>query len=108
MAKSSILDWDTTAANNTDIGGIGIQGNNLPSNFDNAQREGYSQIAKALTTGWMLHIRNSSTATLTIDPNGAETINGATTAVLAIGQEAIILCDGSAFYFVARPAHQGH
>lgn len=45
MAKTTVRDWDVTAANNTDVGGIGIQGTNLPSNFDNALREIMKQIA---------------------------------------------------------------
>lgn len=45
MAKNSVRDWDATAANNTDIAGIGIQGTNLPSNFDNAFRTIMGQIA---------------------------------------------------------------
>lgn len=45
MAKNNIRDWDTTASNNTDIAGIGIQGTNFPSNFDNAMRTMMKQIA---------------------------------------------------------------
>lgn len=45
MAKNNIRDWDTTASNNTDIAGIGIQGTNLPSNFDNALRTVMKQVA---------------------------------------------------------------
>jgi len=40
-------------------------------------------------------VRNGGTATLTIDPNGAETINGSTTLVLQAGQAAFIF-DGGA------------
>lgn len=39
MAKNAITDYDTDPANNTVVGGIGIQGNNIPSNFDNALRQ---------------------------------------------------------------------
>lgn len=46
MPKSKVTDWDVTAANNTDIGGIGAQGTDKPSNFDNTQREILAQIAK--------------------------------------------------------------
>lgn len=45
MAKNSIRDYSTSAASNTDIGGIGTQGTNLVSNFDNAFRELMSQLA---------------------------------------------------------------
>jgi hypothetical protein len=39
MAKNRFSDYDSTAANNTDIGGIGIEGGNFPSNFDNGLRQ---------------------------------------------------------------------
>lgn len=45
MAKNDVRAWDNTASNNTDVGGIGIQGTNLPSNFDNALREIMKQVA---------------------------------------------------------------
>ncbi|MGN7959124.1 hypothetical protein [Agrobacterium radiobacter] len=45
MAKNSILDYDTTPDNNTDMGGIGIQGTSAVNNFDNAFRTMMSQIA---------------------------------------------------------------
>lgn len=47
MAKDNVRDWDPTASNNTDIAGIGIQGTNLPSNFDNALRTVMAQVAAA-------------------------------------------------------------
>lgn len=45
MPKNSVQEWDTTASNNTDVGGIGIQGTNAVSNFDNGLRTVMSQIA---------------------------------------------------------------
>lgn len=45
MAKNNIRDYDTSAAGNTDIGGIGVQGTNAVSNFDGAFRELMSQLA---------------------------------------------------------------
>ena len=45
MAKNSIRDYSATAASNTDIGGIAIQGTNVVSNFDNAFRELMAQLA---------------------------------------------------------------
>jgi hypothetical protein len=46
-------------------------------------------------SGWM--VRNAGTATLTIDPIGAETINGAATLVLQAGQAAFIFDGGVAW-----------
>lgn len=39
MAKDKITDYSATAADNTDVGGVGIQGTNAISNIDNAARE---------------------------------------------------------------------
>jgi len=44
MAKNIISDFDSAAANNTDIGGINIDEGMLPSNVNNAFRELMSQI----------------------------------------------------------------
>jgi hypothetical protein len=51
MAKNAVTDWSTTAASNTDVGGINIQGTAPISNFDDAIREIMKQIATAMTTG---------------------------------------------------------
>ena len=48
-----------------------------------------------LGAGWM--VRNAGTAALTIDPNSAETINGAATLVLQAGQAAFIFDAGAAW-----------
>ena len=48
-----------------------------------------------LGSGWM--VRNAGTAALTIDPSGAETINGAATLVLQAGQAAFIFDGGAAW-----------
>lgn len=45
MAKNTIRDWSTTASNNTDLAGIGIQGTNAVSNFDGGLRELMKQVA---------------------------------------------------------------
>lgn len=50
MAKNNITQWSTTALSNSDVGGIGILGTNIPENFDNALREIMKQIAD-LNTG---------------------------------------------------------
>lgn len=41
---------------------------------------------------------------VTIDPNGTETINGLLTLVVPNGTSATIICDGTGFYTVFRPA----
>jgi hypothetical protein len=48
MPKTQVSDWDTTAANNTDIGGISLaEGVMLPSSVNNAIREMMAQIKSA-------------------------------------------------------------
>ena len=44
MAKDKLIDYDSTAANNTDIGGISIDEGMLPSNVNNALREVMSHL----------------------------------------------------------------
>lgn len=49
MSKDSVSDWDTTAANNTDIRGISLaEGVMLPSSVNNAIREMMAQIKTAI------------------------------------------------------------
>lgn len=44
MAKNAVADWDTTAANNTDIGGISIAEGCAMANLNNGMREMMAQI----------------------------------------------------------------
>lgn len=53
--------------------------------------------AATLTTGWALYVMANGGA-ITIDPSGAETINGAATLVIPDGSGAAILCTGTAFF----------
>lgn len=153
MAKNAFTDWDTTASNNTDVGGIGILGTNAVSNFDDALRTIMAQLRSGVdgevvyaaksgnytavlndNNAWHRYTANATVsltaaATLganwhyyvqadggvvTIDPNAAETINGATTLVLQSGQTASVICTGSAFIAVVEgtvitgPGNQGY
>jgi len=48
MSKDAVSDWDTVAANNTDVGGISLaEGVTLPSSVNNAFREMMAQIKSA-------------------------------------------------------------
>lgn len=53
--------------------------------------------AATLGNQWMAVVLADGVA-VTIDPNGAETINGAATLALSSGQGAFIWCNGSAFF----------
>lgn len=55
-----------------------------------------------LGNGWTAIIRNSGTGTITLDPNGSETINGAATLVMKPGTQVRVQCDGSALYTPAN------
>lgn len=52
--------------------------------------------AATLTSGWSLWVKGDGGA-ITVDPNGSEQINGATTLVVADGSSARIICTGTAF-----------
>lgn len=48
-----------------------------------------------LGSDWATHIKNSGTGTITLDPNGAELINGAATYTLPPGTAMLLQCDGT-------------
>jgi hypothetical protein len=53
--------------------------------------------ASTLGSGFEFHIRHSGSGSLTIDPNGAETIDGSTTIGLTASQALVVVCDGTGF-----------
>lgn len=55
--------------------------------------------AATLTAGWWLMVRAKG-GNITIDPNGAELINGVATIVILNGDSALIHCDGTGFHTV--------
>lgn len=87
MAKDKIADYDASAAGNTDIGGIGIQGTNQVSNFDGAFREIMSQLkdadagTSALTDTWSFCDPADRTKIFRLD---AGSITTATTRVITV------------------------
>jgi hypothetical protein len=56
--------------------------------------------AAAGYAGRLLRASNAGSDTLTLDADGAETITGAGTLVLAVGEFATLYCDGAAWYQV--------
>jgi hypothetical protein len=59
--------------------------------------------AATLGDGFVFGIRNNGTGVITIDPNGAETIDGAASIDLAPGYTCQVMCNGAAFFTVGLP-----
>lgn len=55
-------------------------------------------LASSLTAGWTADVRNDTATTLTVACSGADTINGAASITLQIGQSVTIFCNGAVFY----------
>ena len=55
--------------------------------------------AATLGAGWYVYLKANG-GDITVDPNGAETIDGQTTIILPNGSSAIIECDGTNFHTV--------
>ncbi len=53
--------------------------------------------AATLGDGWWCYIRNRGTGVVTLDPNGSETIDGATTLAMDTGESRLIVCTGTGF-----------
>jgi len=58
----------------------------------------------SLGPGFFLWYENSGTGVVTLDPNGAETINGAATLTLSSDMIALITCNGSNLFAMLFPA----
>lgn len=56
--------------------------------------------AATLGNDWFVMVRNNGSGDLTIDPNASEQINGATTLVLAPGDSAIVVSNGTQFFTI--------
>lgn len=59
--------------------------------------------AATLGDGWWTLLVNASAANITIDPDGAELINGAASLVVEPNQRVYIYCTASTFYSAAEP-----
>lgn len=54
--------------------------------------------AATLGNGWVVLVHNAGSGDITIDPNGAETVNGAATLLIPPGHCALLFCTGTAFF----------
>lgn len=92
MSKNAVTDWSTTAASNTDIGGISLaEGVMLPSAVNNALREMMAQIA----TGVM--VKTAATTTVAAKFTLAEATNNGTN-TLTITPTASLTADRTATF----------
>ncbi|CUX21275.1 hypothetical protein CFBP6626_07180 [Agrobacterium tumefaciens] len=73
MAKNSVLDYSNIPDNNTDMGGIGIQGTSAVNNFDNAFRTLMAQIAEWTDASTLA---SGSTTDLSLEPGMFVNITG--------------------------------
>jgi len=56
--------------------------------------------ASAAGTGWFINLRNGGSGSLTVDPNGSEQINGATTLLLQPEDSAVVISNGTEWYTI--------
>jgi hypothetical protein len=59
--------------------------------------------AATLADGFWFEVRNTGSGTITIDPDGSEQVDGATTVALAAGESCTVVCDGAGFFTIGRP-----
>jgi hypothetical protein len=59
--------------------------------------------AATLGSDWYLPFRNDATGEITIDPNGAELVNGAATITIGPGETGLLVCDGTGFKTIGEP-----
>lgn len=102
MAKPTFLDFSTTPSNNTDINGIGTQGTNAVSNFDNAFRE-LMAILRRDVDGRMTIASKSAGYTAVLNDNNtlirfsaAATLSLTAAATLGSGWHCLVMADGGA------------
>lgn len=100
MAKNAFIDWDTTASNNTDIGGIGILGSNAVKNFDDAFRTLMAQLRRDIDNGAVYDAKAGNYTAVANDNNAVHrfTANATLTltaaATLAADWHYTVIADG--------------
>lgn len=63
--------------------------------------------AATLGNGWQCCIKNNGSGDITVDPNGAELIDGLTSYIMYPGEMRLVTCDGAAFTtFIVHPFYR--
>lgn len=102
MAKNSLLEYSTTPDNNTDIGGIGIQGTSAVNNFDNAFRTLMAQMRQDIDYKQVYALKTANYAAVANDNNAVLRFNTAATltltaaATLGANWHIVVRADGGA------------
>lgn len=78
MPKATVYEWDAVANNNTDVGGVDIQGGSLVNNFDNALRTIMSQVKTGVDYKQVYGVKSGNYTALAIDNNAFHNFTGAT------------------------------
>jgi hypothetical protein len=63
--------------------------------------------AAAAGAGWAVLVANTGSGTVTLDPDGSETLDGAAAAALGPGRAALLVCTGTAWVTLALPGTAG-
>jgi hypothetical protein len=79
MAKDNVFEWDTTAANNTDVGGVSVAENMLPGLLNNAIREAMAQLRREVAGQGSAIASAGTTAIAATGTSGYAHITGTTT-----------------------------
>lgn len=102
MALNTFLDFSTTAASNVDVAGIGIQGANAVSNFDNAFRQLMAILRRDLDNGMVLTSKSANYTAVANDNNAlirfsaAATLSLTAAATLGADWHCWVMADGGA------------
>lgn len=100
MPKTNFLSWDTTANNNTDVGGVNIAEGCAPSGINNAMREIMAQLRADIDGGMVYAAKSANYTAVANDNNGylrftaAATLSLTAVATLGADWHVFVQADG--------------
>lgn len=101
MVRGTLAETFVIARSSNTIIGVGDYGRTFSCTSSFTQT---FTAAATLSDGFWCEFRNDGSGVITLDPNGAELIDGVATITLQPGESAIINCNGSAFKTLGRLA----